>query len=82
MITCSLEFMAWRAMRVICKDACNHSLLTSRITIRLLPMMMKGVASIDSTMAASTGLSNDTGTRLLPWASVSNTKPNSPACAR
>ena len=69
-------------MRVICKDACSHSLLTSRITIELLPMMMNGVASIDNTMAASTGLSKDAGTSWLFWASVSRTKPNSPACAR
>jgi hypothetical protein len=47
--------MDLRAMVVICTDCCSQSLATSFITMRLLYMMMNGVASIDSTMAASTG---------------------------
>ncbi len=74
--------MDLRAIVVICSDCCSHSLETSFITMRLLYMMMKGVANIDSTMLARMGLSSDGGMRLLPCASVSNTKPNSPACAR
>ena len=45
-------------------------------------MMMKGVASIDSTMLASTGLTHSGATRPRAAPSVSSTKPNSPACAR
>mgnify|MGYP006959924392 CR=1 FL=1 len=38
--------------------------------------------TIDSTIEASTGLASQGGSRLRSWASVSSTKPNSPACAR
>jgi hypothetical protein len=45
-------------------------------------MMMKGVASIDSTMLASTGLVHCALMRPRSAPRVSSTKPNSPACAR
>ena len=45
-------------------------------------MMMKGVANIDNTMLARIGFSKAGGTSAFFCASVSNTKPNSPACAR
>ena len=45
-------------------------------------MMRKGVASIDSTMLASTGLTHSAPTSPRSAPSVSSTKPNSPACAR
>ncbi|MNT49764.1 hypothetical protein D3C72_1866370 [compost metagenome] len=57
--------MDWRAMWVICSDCSSHSLATRRNTMRLLYMMMKGVASMDSTMEASTGLSRSDSIR--PW---------------
>jgi hypothetical protein len=52
------------------------------MTMRLLYMMMNGVASIDNTMLARIGFSSEGGTSELRWANVSSTKPNSPACAR
>jgi hypothetical protein len=69
-------------MVVICSDCCSQSPATSFMTMRLLYMMMNGVASIDSTMLARMGLSSAGGTSAFFWASVSSTKPNSPACAR
>ena len=54
-MTCLLVLMVLRAMVVICSDCCIQSLATSFITMRLLYMMRKGVASIDSTMAARMG---------------------------
>ena len=65
MITCLLALIDLRAMVVICSDCCSHSLATSFITMRLLYMMMKGVASIDSTMLARIGLSSAGGTSAL-----------------
>src|SRR5450830_1818052 len=56
MITCLLVLIDLRAMVVICSDCCSHSLATSFLSIRLLYMIRKGVASIDSTMAARIGL--------------------------
>ena len=47
--------MDLRAMVVICSDCCSQSLATSFITIQLLYWIRKGVASIDSTMAARMG---------------------------
>ena len=82
MMTCLLVLIDLRAIVVICSDCCNHSLATTLSTMRSLCMMMKGVANIDSTMLASTGLSKSGGMMLLCAPSVSNTKPNSPACAR
>ena len=82
MITCLAVLMVLRAMLVICSDCCIQSLATSFRTMALLYMMMKGVASIDSTIDASTGLASHGGNRLRSCASVSSTKPNSPACAR
>ena len=43
---------------------------------------MKGAANIDNTMLANTGFSKCGGTKLCCAPKVSNTKPNSPACAR
>ncbi len=74
--------MVLRAIVVICSDCCIQSLATSFRTMRLLYMMMKGVASIDSTIDASTGLASQGGSSCCSCASVSSTKPNSPACAR
>ena len=82
MITCLLVLMVLRAMFVICSDCCSQSLATSLRTILLLYMMMNGVASIDSTIDASTGFTSQVGSRLRSCASVSSTKPNSPAWAR
>ena len=47
---------ALRAIVVIATDCSSQSLADRRITMRLLYMKMSGVASIDSTMLASTGL--------------------------
>ena len=44
------------AMVVIATDCISQSLADRRITMRLLYITMNGVASIDSTMLASTGL--------------------------
>ena len=82
MITCLLALMDLRAIEVICKDCCSHSLDTSFITMVLLYKMMKGVASIDSTMLARMGFNKLGGTKLFSLARLSSTKPNSPACAR
>ena len=82
MITWRLVLIDLRAILVICSDCCSQSLATSFITSVLLCRIMNGVASIDSTMLARMGLSRCGGTRSEPWASVSSTKPNSPACAR
>ncbi len=82
MITWRAVLMVLRAIVVICSDCCSQSLATSLRTMRLLYMMMKGVASIDSTIEASTGFASHAGSRSWPWASASSTKPNSPACAR
>ena len=82
MMTCLLVLIDLRAIVVICKDCCSHSLATNFITMSLLRMMMNGVANIDSTMLASTGLRRGGGMRLCCAPSVSSTKPNSPACAR
>ena len=82
MSTCLLVSMALRAMVVICKDCCNQSLATSRSTMRLLYWIRKGVANIDNTMAARIGFISAGRTNPLSCVSESNTKPNSPACAR
>ena len=82
MMTCLLVLIDLRAMVVICNDCCSHSLATTFMTMLLLCMMMKGVASIDSTMLANTGLSKAGGIKSLCEPRVSNTKPNSPACAK
>ena len=81
-MTCLLVLMVLRAMVVICSDCCIQSLATSFITMRLLYMMRKGVASIDSTMAARIGFISAGCTSPFSWVSDSSTKPNSPACAR
>jgi hypothetical protein len=52
-------------MLVICTDCISQSLATSFMTMRLLYMMMNGVASIDSTMLARIGLIHSGGTRPL-----------------
>ena len=82
MITCLLVLIDLRAMVEICSDCCSHSLATTFMTRVLACMMMKGVASIDSTMLANTGLSKAGGIRLFCAPSVSKTKPNSPAWAK
>jgi hypothetical protein len=73
--------MDCRAMLVTCSDCCSQSLATSFITMRLLYWMRKGVASIDSTMAASTGFMSEGWTSSCTCISDSSTKPNSPAWA-
>ena len=82
MITCLLVLMDLRAIVVICNDCCSHSLLTTFMTMALLCMMMKGVAIMDKTILASTGLSRAGGIKWFWVPSVSKTKPNSPACAK
>ena len=82
MMTCASVLIARLAIVVIATDCISQSLADSRITMRLLYMMMNGVASIDSTMLASTGLCSVAGSSCCSVASVSSTKPNSPACAR
>ncbi|MNV57637.1 hypothetical protein D3C71_1499790 [compost metagenome] len=82
MITCLLVLMDLRAMDVICSDCCSQSLATSFITMRLLYMMRKGVASMDSTMAARMGFISAGCTSPLACVSDSSTNPNSPAWAR
>jgi hypothetical protein len=57
--------MDFLAMLVSCTDCSSQSVADSRITMRLLYMIRKGVASIDSTMLASTGLTHSGATR--PW---------------
>ena len=65
MITCLLVLIDLRAMVVICRDCCSHSLLANRNTIWLLYRMMNGVASMESTMLASIGFSSAGGTKAL-----------------
>ncbi len=82
MITWRAVLMVLRAICVICSDCCSQSLATSLRTIASLYITMKGVASIDKIIAASTGLASHSGSSERPCASASSTKPNSPACAR
>ena len=56
MITCDWLRMARVAIWVSCTDCIIHSLATTFNTMRSLNSTMKGVASMDNTMAASTGL--------------------------
>ena len=70
------------AIVVIATDCISQSVALRRITMRLLYITMNGVASIDSTMLASTGLCRLSGSRPPSVASASSTNPNSPACAR
>ena len=74
--------MDLRAIVVNCKDCCSHSVETRRITMRLLNITIKGVTTMDNTIAASIGFSSTGGMRALSPANASNTKPNSPACPR
>ena len=69
-------------MVVICSDCCSQSLATNFITIQLLYWIRKGVASMDSTMAARMGFISAGRIKPLCCVSDSSTKPNSPACAR
>ncbi len=82
MSTWPLVLIALRAMVVICSDCCSQSPATSFITIGLLYWIRKGVASMDSTIAASTGFMSAGSTRPCSCVRESSTKPNSPACAR
>ena len=74
--------MDWRAMLVMATDCISQSLPTNFITTQSAFMMMKGVASMDSTIDARIGLNSDGGTNWFSPARVSSTNPNSPACAR
>ncbi len=82
MITWAWALIDFLAMLVSATDCISQSVLDRRITMRLLYMIRKGVASIDSTMLASTGLTHSGAISLLSRPSVSSTKPNSPAWAR
>jgi hypothetical protein len=53
--------MLFCAIWVIPRDCCNQSLEDHFITHSLAFMMMKGVANMESTMLASTGLSQSAG---------------------
>ena len=81
-MTCWLALIDLVASWVICNDCMSHSLETSLSTMRLLYIKIKGVANIDNTMLAKIGCSKWAGTSAFSWARVSNTKPNSPACAK
>ncbi len=67
-------------MVVTCSDWCIQSLAASFMTMRLLCSTRKGVASMDSTMAASTGFMRAGSTSAWVCIRLSSTKPNSPAC--
>ena len=82
MMTCASVLIVRLAMVVIATDCSSQSLADRRMTMRSLYRMMNGVASIDSTMLASTGPRSESGNRCCSLASDSSTKPNSPACAR
>mmetsp|Transcript_18531 Transcript_18531/g.44415 ORF Transcript_18531/g.44415 Transcript_18531/m.44415 type:complete len:217 (-) Transcript_18531:959-1609(-) len=82
MMTWASLWMLFLAMVVSCTDCISQSLLDSFITMRLLYITMTGVTSMDSTMLASTGLTQRSAIRCCCSPSVSSTKPNSPACAR
>ena len=82
MMTCDSVLIVRRAIVVIATDCSSQSFADRRITMRLLYMKMSGVASIDSTMLASTGPCSAGGSSWRSLARPSSTKPNSPACAR
>ena len=82
MMMCASALIERLAIVVIATDCISQSVALSRITMRLLYITMNGVASIDSTMLASTGLCRFGGSKPPSVASASSTKPNSPACAR
>ena len=63
MMTWPSVAMVFLAMLVSATDCISQSFALSRLTMRLLPMMRNGVASIDSTMLASTGLIHSGVTR-------------------
>ena len=69
-------------MLVNCTDCSSQSVGDRRITMRLLYITTKGVASIDNTMLASTGLTQRGSISPCSEPKVSSTKPNSPAWAR
>ena len=82
MITCFSAVIARLAMEVSATDCISQSLLASRMTMRLAYRIRNGEASIDTTMLASTGATQRSGSTWWSVPSVSSTKPNSPACAR
>ena len=82
MITWASVRIDFLAIVVSCTDCSSQSLAASRMTMRLLYITISGVSSIDSTIAASTGLRRLAGSSPFCPASASSTKPNSPACAR
>ena len=61
MMTCASVLIERLAIVVIATDCISQSLADRRITMRLLYMTISGVASIDSTMLASTGLCSGGG---------------------
>ena len=58
MMMCASVLMDFRAIVVIATDCINQSVALKRITMRLLYRIKSGVASMLSTMLASTGLSH------------------------
>ena len=82
MMMCDSVLIVSLAIVVIATDWSSQSFADRRMTMRLLAMKMSGVASIDSTMLASTGPCRSGGRSWRSLARPSRTKPNSPACAR
>ena len=81
MITCFSVLIERLAMLVSARERAIHSLEAKRSAMRSAYWTRNGVASIDSSIAASTIWINSGGSSCRPPAWFISTKPNSPAVA-